>query len=50
MERFSYKGGYGVHEHMHIKTLKGKLSWAIDKPLQLIINAMLFKTVILVRI
>ena len=32
------------------RRLKEELSWAIDKPLWLIINTMLFKTVIPVRI
>ena len=40
MERLSYKGRCGVHEHMYIETLKEKLAWAIDKRLQLIINTM----------
>ena len=50
MEHFSYKGGCGVHERMFIKTFKEELVWAIDKWLQLIINAMLFKTVTSVKI
>ena len=38
MECFSYKGGCGILECMHIDTLKEGLSWAIDKQLRLIIN------------
>ena len=33
-----------------LRHLKEELSWAIDKQLQLIINAMLFNTVIPLRI
>ena len=49
MEHFSYKGGCGVRERTYIKTFK-KLSWPIDKWLRLIINTMLFTTVIPLRI
>ena len=44
MERFSYKGGCGVRERILIEAFK------IDKRLQLIINTVLFQTVILLRI
>ena len=40
MERFNYKGECGVLECTHITTFKKELSWAIDKRLWLIINAM----------
>ena len=49
MERFSYKGGCGVGERMHIKSLKEELAWAIDKRLQVVSNKMLFKIVIPLR-
>ena len=49
MERFSYKGGCGVHECTHIKALKQELPWATDKRLKVINNKMLFKTVIPLR-
>ena len=32
------------------RRLKEELGWAVDKPLQLIVNKMLFKTVISLRI
>ena len=50
MESFSYKGGFGIRECMHIKALKEELVWAIDKRLWLIITKMLFKIVIPLRI
>ena len=50
MERLSYKGERGVLECMRIKTFKEELGWAINKQLWLIINKLLFKTVILLRI
>ena len=46
----SYKGGCGAREHTRIETFKEQLGWAIDKRLRLIINTMLFKTVIPLRI
>ena len=51
MEHFSYKGGCGVvYVNVRVsRRFKEELSWAIDKRLQLI-NTMLFKTVIPVRI
>ena len=40
-----------AYANVHVsRRLKEELSWAIDKRLQLIINTMLFKTVIPVRI
>ena len=45
-EHFSYKGGCGICEHMHINALKEELAWAIDKWLQIISYIMLFKVVI----
>ena len=53
MVRFSYKGGCGVRERMHIeafKTTAGLNNWAIDKWLWVISNTMLFKTVTPLRI
>ena len=50
MECFGYNGGYGISECPHIEVFKKELAWAIDKRLQLIINIMLFKTVIPLRI
>ena len=50
MECFSYKGGVAyVNVHL-LRHLKEELAWAIDKQLRLIINKMLFKTVIPLRI
>ena len=49
MERFSYKGGCGIHERMRIETLKEELTWVIDKQLRVISNKMLFKTVVPLR-
>ena len=34
---------------MHIEACKEELTWAVDKWLQVIINIMLFKTVIALR-
>ena len=52
MERFSYKGGCGtLYVNVRVsRRLKEELSWAADKRLRLIINTLLFKTVIPVRI
>ena len=50
MERFSFKGECGVDECTCIEALKEELSWVIDKRLRIIINTMLFKTVITLRI
>ena len=53
MERFGYNGGCAVSECPRIKAfkkIKEELAWAIDKRLRIIINIMLFKTVILLRI
>ena len=50
MERLSYKSGCGIHEHTYIEPFKRRVGLAIDKQLQLIINTMLFKTVIPLRI
>ena len=49
MEHY-YKSGCGVHERMRIETFKRRAGWIIDKRLQLIINKMLLKTVIPLRI
>ena len=46
IERFSYKGGCGVHGRTRIKVIKEELAWATDKRLQVISNVVLFKTVI----
>ena len=50
MEHFSYNGGCGISECMLTETFKEELAWAIDNQLWLIINKMLFKTVIPLRI
>ena len=50
MDPFNYKGGCDIFDVRISRCLNEELSWAIDKQLRLIINAMLFKTVILVRI
>ena len=50
MERFIYKGECGIHERTRIEMFKEELSWAIDKRLWIIINTVLFKVVIPVRI
>ena len=50
MERLSYKCGCGIHKHMHIEMFKRRAGFAIGKWLWLIINMMLFKTVIPLRI
>ena len=50
MVHFSYEGGCGVLECMHIKALKGELAWAIHRWLWVISNTVLFKTVIPLRI
>ena len=50
MVYFRYKGGVAyVNVHV-LRPFKEELAWAIDKQLKLIINTMLFKTVIQVRI
>ena len=49
MERFSYKGEYGMRGCILIETIKEGLAWATDKQLQVISNIMLFKTVISLR-
>ena len=49
MERFSYKGGCGVHECTRIETFKKELAWVIDKRLRVIGNKMLFQTVVPLR-
>ena len=43
-------GGCGIREYTHIEMFKRKLSCARDKRLWFIINTMLFKTFIPVRI
>ena len=50
MERYGYNGGCGVSKHTRIEVFKRKLAWATDKWLRLIINIMLFKTSIPLRI
>ena len=50
MECLSYKTGCGVRKRMHIEVFKEELAWALDKQSWLIINTMLFKTVIPLRI
>ena len=50
MERSSCKGGCGDMNVRISRRLKEEQGWAIDKRLQLIINKMLFKTVIALRI
>ena len=37
MVRISYKGGCGVHEHMHIEAFKKELAWAIDNGFGLLV-------------
>ena len=37
MKCFSYKGGCGVRECMHIEALKEELAWAIDKRFRLLV-------------
>ena len=50
MERLSYKVDMAyVNVHV-LRRLKEELGWAIDKQLRLIIDKMLFKTVIPLRI
>ena len=50
MEGLSYNGGV-AYVNVHIsRRLKEELGWVIDKRLWLIINKMLFKTVIPLRI
>ena len=50
MERLSYRVGV-AYVNVHVsRRLKEELGWAIDKRLWLIINKMLFKTVIPLRI
>ena len=48
MERFSYKGGCDIRECIHIEAFKRRAE--LGKWLWLIINTILFKTVIRVRI
>ena len=50
MERLSYKVGMAYMNVCVSRHLKEELGWAMDKQLQLIINKMLFKTVIPLRI
>ena len=50
MERLSYKVGVAYVNARVSRRLKEELGWAIDKQLRLIINEMLFKTVIPLRI
>ena len=50
MERFSYNGRCGISGRSRIEAFKEELAWAIDKWLQVVSNAMLFKTVIPPRI
>ena len=51
MERFVYKGGRGIRERTRIETFNTRAGLDyIDKWLRLIINAVLFKTVIPLRI
>ena len=50
MERFSYKGGCGIHGYTYNELLKEELAWAIDKRLWGNVNTMLLKTVIPLRI
>ena len=49
MERFSYKGWCGIHNHMHIEAFKEELALTIDKQLRIVSNKMLFKTIIPLR-
>ena len=46
----SYKGECGVRQCTCIEAFKEELDWAIDKQLWVISNAILFKTVIPLRI
>ena len=50
MEHSSYRVGMAYINVRVSRRLKEKLGWAIDKRLQLIINKILFKTVIPLRI
>ena len=50
MERLIYKVGVAYVNVRISRRLKEELGWAKDKQLQLIINKMLFKTVIPLRI
>ena len=50
MERLSYKVGVAYVNVRISRRLKEELGWATDKQLRLIINKMLFKTVIPLRI
>ena len=50
MERLSYKVGMAYVNLRVSRRLKEELGWAIDKQLRLIIDKMLFKTVIPLRI
>ena len=46
MEHFSYKGGCGIHRHMHIsKRLKQELAWDTDERFWISSNIMLLETV-----
>ena len=49
-ERLSYKVGVAYVNVCLLRLLKEELAWAIDKRLRLIINKMLFKSVIPLRI
>ena len=43
MEHFSYKGGCGICGRSRIEAFKEELAWAINKWLQVVSNAVLFK-------
>ena len=49
MERFSYKGGCGVCEYMHIKAFKRRSGLGYSKRLRVNSNKILFKTVVSLR-
>ena len=44
-ERFSYKGGCGIHKRMCIIVCKRRAGWAIDKWPQVISDIIIFKAV-----
>ena len=47
MERFSFKGGFGIHGTICVlRCLKEELAWATDERLWVSSIIMLFKTVI----
>ena len=50
MEHLIYRVGVAYVNIRVLRRLKEELGWAIDKRLRLIINKMLFKTVIPLRI